>query len=175
MAPHRSQRARPMSPARHWVKSKNPTASGGEAGGGGGLGQREMAITQGKMTFVFGMVVLATLLIAAPAAHAACRSPKNICKHFHDCLQRTSDPNNKDADGIRAGVKARNDQIVLAGAEACARDLGRKQQWDKWARGCSELEFVQIAKVGLHADYLCHGLHREPSFGGDGGSRSCFF
>jgi hypothetical protein len=108
-----------------------------------------MAITQGKMPFVFGMVVLATLLIAAPAAHAACRSPKNICKHFDDCLQRTSDPNNKDADGIRAGVKARNGQIVLASAEACARDLGRKQQWDKWARGCSELEFVQIAKVGL--------------------------
>ena len=83
------------------------------------------------------------------SAHAACRSPKNICKHFDDCLQRTSDSNNKDADGIRAGVKARNGQIVLAGAEACARDLGRKQQWDKWARGCSELEFVQIAKVGL--------------------------
>ena len=71
--------------------------------------------------FVFGMAVLATLLVAAPAAHAACRSPKNICKHFDDCLQRTSDPNNKDADGIRAGVKARNGQIVLAGAEACAR------------------------------------------------------
>jgi hypothetical protein len=94
------------------------------------LGQTEMAITQGKM--LFGMVVLATLLIAAPAGHAVCRSPKNICKHFDDCLQRTSDPNNKDADGIRAGVKARNGQIVLAGAEACARDLGRKQQWDKW-------------------------------------------
>ena len=124
-------------------------APGGKAGSRRRLGQREMALTQGKMPFVFGMVVLATLLIAAPAAHAACRSPKNICKHFHDCLQRTSDPNNKDADGIRAGVKARNGQIVLAGAEACARDLGKKQQWDKWARGCSELEFVQIAKVGL--------------------------
>jgi hypothetical protein len=44
-----------------------------------------MAITQGRMPFVFGMV-LATLLIAAPAAHAACKSPKNICKHFDDCL-----------------------------------------------------------------------------------------
>jgi len=42
-----------------------------------------------------------------------------------------------------------NGQIVSAGAGACARDLGKKQQWDKWARGCSELEFVQIAKVGL--------------------------
>jgi len=40
-------------------------------------------------------------------------------------------------------------RMVLAGAEACARDLGRKQQWDKWARGCSELEFVQIARVEL--------------------------
>ena len=116
---------------------------------GGELGRREMAITQGKMPVVLGMVVLATLLIAAPAAHAACRSPKNICKHFDDCLHRTSDSNNKDAHGIRAGVKSRNGQIVLAGAEACARDLGKKQQWDKWARGCSELEFVQIAKVGL--------------------------
>jgi hypothetical protein len=77
--------------------------------------------------FVFGAAVVATLLVAAPAAHAACRSPKNICKHFDDCLQRTSDPNKKDADGIRAGVKVHNGQIVLAGAEACARDLGRKQ------------------------------------------------
>ena len=76
-----------------------------------------MAITQGKMPFVFGMVVLATLLVAAPLAHAACRSPKNICKHLDDCLQRTSDPNNKDTDGIEAGVKARSGQIVLAGAE----------------------------------------------------------
>jgi hypothetical protein len=49
----------------------------------------------------------------------------------------------------RRRQKARNGQIVLAGAEACARDLGKKRQWDKWARGCSELEFVQIAKVGL--------------------------
>jgi hypothetical protein len=115
----------------------------------GGLEQREMGDSAGQLPFVFGIVVLATLLIAAPAAHAACRSPKNICKHFDDCLQRTSDPNNKDADGIRAGVKARNGRIVLAGAEACARDLDRKQQWDKWARGCSELEFVQIARVEL--------------------------
>jgi hypothetical protein len=105
----------------------------------GKLGQREMAITQGRLPFVFGILVLATLLIAAPEAHAACSSPKNICKHFDDCLQRTSDPNTKDADGIRAGVKAHNGQLVLAGAEVCARDLGRKQQWDKWAR-------VQIAR-----------------------------
>ena len=97
--------------------------------------------------FVFGMAVVAILLVTAPAAHA-CRSPKNICKHLDDCLQRTSDPN-KDADGRRAGVKARNGQIVSAGAEACARDLGKKQQWDEWARGCSELEFVQMANVGL--------------------------
>jgi hypothetical protein len=108
-----------------------------------------MAITLGKSPVVFGMVVLATLLIAAPAAHTACRSPKNICKHFDDCLQRASDPNNKDTDGIRADVKAVMARSCPAGAEACARDLGRKQQWDKWARGCSELEFVQIAKVGL--------------------------
>jgi hypothetical protein len=142
--------ARPTAPGAHRTGSRVriPLSQPSNAKRGE-LGRREMAITQGKMRFVFGMVVLATLLIAAPAAHAACRSPKNICKHFDDCLQRTSDPNNKDADGIRAGVKARNGQIVLAGAEACARDLGKKQQWDKWARGCSELEFVQIAKVGL--------------------------
>jgi hypothetical protein len=97
---------------------------------------------------VFCSFLLATL-IAAPSAHAVCRSPRNICKHIDDCLQRTSDPNNKDAERIREGVRTRNGKMVWAGAEACARDLGRKQQWDKWARGCSELEFVQIAKVEL--------------------------
>ena len=106
-------------------------------------------LTKMAHSYVCGMVVLATLLIAAPSVHAACKSPKNICKHFDDCLQRTSDPNNKDVDDIRAGVKARDGQIVLAGAEACARDLGRKQQWNKWARGCSVLELVQIARAEL--------------------------
>jgi hypothetical protein len=48
-----------------------------------------------------------------------------------------------------AGLIRRNGQIVSAGAEACARDLGKKQQWDEWTRGCSELEFFQMAKVGL--------------------------
>jgi hypothetical protein len=149
-ASYRSALAHPTAPAARGTGSRaRIRRHSGQARSGGRLGQRAVAITQGKMPFLFGMVVLATLLIAAPAAHAACRSPKNICKHFDDCLQRTSDPNNKDADGIRAGVKARNGQIVLAGAEACARNLGRKQQWDKWARGCSELEFVQIGKVGL--------------------------
>ena len=113
------------------------------------MGQKEMAVTRGKLPFVFGIVVVATLMIAAPAAHAMCKSLKNICKHFDDCLQRTSGPNKKSADDIRAGVKARNGKSVLAGAEACARDLGKKQQWDKWARGCSEPEFFQIAKVVL--------------------------
>jgi hypothetical protein len=106
-----------------------------------------MAITQGRLPFVFGIVVVATLLIAAPAAHAICKSPKNICKHFDDCLH--SDPNKKNPDDIRAGVKARNAQIVLAGAKACASDLGKKQQWYNWARGCSEPEFVEIARVEL--------------------------
>src|SRR5262245_22596688 len=102
--------------------------------------------TQRMMPCMFGIVVLAALLIAAPAALAVCASPKNICKHFDNCLRRTSDANNRDADGIRAGVKARNGQIVSASAEACARTLGRKQQWDKWAGGCSEVEFIQMAK-----------------------------
>jgi hypothetical protein len=35
------------------------------------------------------------------------------------------------------------------GAEACARDFGKKRQWDKWTRGCSDVEYVTIAKVEM--------------------------
>ena len=97
---------------------------------------------------LFGSLVLATL-IGTPTAHAVCTSPKNICKHIDDCLQRTSDPGNKDAERIREGVRTRNGKMVWAGAEACARDLGRKRQWDAWARECSDLEYVSIAKVEM--------------------------
>jgi hypothetical protein len=48
---------------------------------------------------------------------------------------------------IREGVRTRNGKIVWAGAEACARDLNRKRQWDSWVRECSDLEYVSIAKV----------------------------
>jgi len=53
------------------------------------------------------------------------------------------------AERIREGVRTRNGKIMWAGAEACARDLGRKRQWDNWARECSDLEYVSIAKVKM--------------------------
>ena len=67
---------------------------------------------------VFGSIVLA-ILIAPPAAHAVCRSPKSICKHIDDCLQRT----NKDADQIKEGVRTRKGKMVGAGAEACPTNV----------------------------------------------------
>jgi hypothetical protein len=110
--------------------------------------RREPRRRMSRTCSVFGSFLLATL-IAAPSAHAVCRSPKNICKHIDDCLQRTSDPNNKDAERIREGVRTRNGKMVWAGAEACASDLGRKRQWDNWVRECSDLEYVSIAKVEM--------------------------
>jgi hypothetical protein len=107
-----------------------------------------MATSRAGCRFLFGIVVVANL-IAVSAAHAVCKSPKNICKHLNDCLQRSSHPNNKDADEIRAGIKARNGQMVLAGAEACALGLGRKKQWDEWARGCSYGEYIEIARTEM--------------------------
>jgi hypothetical protein len=97
---------------------------------------------------LFGSLILATL-ISTPAAYAVCTSPKNICKHIDHCLQRTSDSNNKDAEQIRGGVRARDGKMVLAGAEGCARNLGKKKQWDNWARGCTDVEYVTIAKVEM--------------------------
>ena len=93
---------------------------------------------------VFGSIVLA-ILIVAPGAYAVCRSPKNICKHIDDCVQRA----NKDADQIKDGVRTRNGKMVWAGAEACARDLGKKGDWDNWSRGCADVEYVSIAKVEM--------------------------
>ena len=93
---------------------------------------------------VFVSLLLATA-IAAPTAHAVCRSPKDVCKHIDDCLQT----NKNDAERIREGVRTRNGRMVWAAAEACAHDLGRKTQWDKWARECSDVEYVSIAKVDM--------------------------
>src|SRR5260370_13432960 len=109
----------------------------------------DLGIMSQRTCSVFGSLLLATLL-AAPSAHAVCRSPKSICKHIDDCLQRTSDPANKDAERIRDGVRTRNGQIVWAGAEACARDLGRKSQWDAWAREASYLENVSMSRRVLN-------------------------
>jgi hypothetical protein len=95
----------------------------------------------------FACLLLPTL-IPAPAAHAGCGSPKNICKHISDCLHQTSEPNNID-ERIREGVRARNGKMVWAGADACAVDLRIKRQWDKWSSGCSDLEYITIAKAAI--------------------------
>ena len=65
---------------------------------------------------------------------------------------------------------AKEAEPKVAGAEACARDLGRKRQWDNWARGCSDLEYLSIARVerksekpiasGIHSSELPSGLSR---------------
>ncbi len=36
-----------------------------------------------------------------------------------------------------------------AGADACATDLGIKSVWDKWSGGCSDIEYVTIAKAEI--------------------------
>src|SRR5690348_14507790 len=100
------------------------------------------------IAFLLACLLLSTL-IAAPAAHAVCKSPKNICKHVSDCLYRTVDPNNNNVVQIRGGVKTRNGKMVWAGADACAVDFGIKKQWDKWSGGCSDLEYVTIAKAEI--------------------------
>src|SRR5260370_7954189 len=74
---------------------------------------------------LFGSLVLATL-IGTPTAHAVCTSPKNICKHIDDCLQRTSRPDNKDAERIREGVRTRDGKMVLAAPEPSPRPLPNK-------------------------------------------------
>jgi len=51
--------------------------------------------------------------------------------------------------GCAATRRTRNGKLVSAGAEACARDLGRKKHWDDWAHQCSDLEYVSIAKVEM--------------------------
>jgi hypothetical protein len=117
---------------RPWLRS--PKAGGGDKS----MSQRTCSLLVS--------LVLASLMVTS-TAHAVCKSAKNICKHIDDCLHSGTD--NKDADRIREGVRTRDGKMVLAGAEACARDLGKKRQWDSWTRGCSELEFVQIAKVEL--------------------------
>jgi len=106
-----------------------------------------MALIEGNVR-LFGIVAL-SVLSGTPAAHAVCQSPKNICKHLDECLQRASEAGQKDADAIRTGIKARNGKMVSATAEACASDLGKKKEWNKWVRGCSEVEFVSIAKVEI--------------------------
>jgi len=61
----------------------------------------------------------------------------------------TPRPATKTLKQIKAGVKARNGKMVGAGLEACARGLGRKKQWDNWTRGCSDVEYISIAKVEM--------------------------
>jgi hypothetical protein len=112
-----------------------------------GGGNRKHWASMSQRTYsLFVSLVLASLM-GTPTAHAVCASLKNICKHIDDCLQ--AGPNNKDAERMREGVRTRDGKMVFAGAEACARDLGKKRQWDKWTRGCSDVEYVTIAKVEM--------------------------
>jgi hypothetical protein len=90
------------------------------------------------MAFLLACLLPPTLIV--PAAHAVCKSPKNVCKHISDCLDRT-------VDVVR--VKTRNGKMVWAGADACTVDLGIKKQWDKWSGECSDLEYVTIAKAEI--------------------------
>src|SRR6266481_7160227 len=102
--------------------------------------------------FVFGIPVLATL-IAAPAAHAVCKSQKIYVNTLMTVCTRTS--GTQDAHDIREGVRTRNGKMVGAGAQACALDLDRKKQWDDWARGCSDGEFVVIARTEMELGKVC--------------------
>jgi hypothetical protein len=97
--------------------------------------------------------LLLSLLLAAPmgapSAQAACRSPKNICKHIDDCLHSNS--SKKDAEQIREGVRTRDGKMVFAGAEACSRDFGKKT-------AVRQLDARVLARGVSHN---CQGRNRE--------------
>src|SRR5437660_9870261 len=103
---------------------------------------------------VFVSLLLATA-IAAPTAHAVCRSPKHVCKHIDDCLQT----NKNDAERLRVGVRTRNGRRVWAAAEACAHDLGRKTQWVKGSRECSDVEYISIANADVNSGEAASDLY----------------
>jgi hypothetical protein len=83
--------------------------------------------------------------ISAGAGHrglAICTA----CKHIDDLSP--ANRSNKDTELIREGLRTRNGKMVWAGAEACARDLSKRRQWDNWTRECSDVEYVSIAGNG---------------------------
>ena len=68
----RTTRARLALPFRAFTALDQEQESGSarsEAGGGGRLGQSEMAITQGKTPFVFGMVINIDTFLDVPTFH----------------------------------------------------------------------------------------------------------
>jgi hypothetical protein len=123
-----------------------------------GLGPRLDRYTRGRCdvrSFLLACLLLYPL-IAPPAAYAVCRSPKNICKHISNCLDRNVDANNNVVVQIRDGVRTHNGRIVRAAADLCAADLGVKREWDKRSAGCSDIEYVTIAKAEIeHGTALC--------------------
>jgi len=108
---------------------------------------RVPSILQIITAFVLGCFLLPILIV--PAAHAVCRSPKSVCKHIGDCLNRNVDSDSNVAVRIKEGVSTRNGTMVRAGADSCAIVLKIKTQWDKWSGGCSDVEYVTIAKAEI--------------------------
>jgi hypothetical protein len=101
-------------------------------------------------------------LIAPPAAYAVCRSPKNICKHISNCLDRNVDPNNNVVIQIREGVRTHSGRIVRAAADLCAADLGLKREWDKWRLDARTLSTSQSLKQKSNMAQPCAiGIHNR--------------
>jgi hypothetical protein len=113
-----------------------------------------------RLLGIFCLLVSLLILIAAPAAHAVYRSPKNICKHISDCLLRTSEPNNNDAVRIREGVRTRNGEMVWA--DACAVALKIKRNGTNGRLGAQTLSMSQLLRQKSKTEKPCAtGIHNS--------------
>jgi hypothetical protein len=85
---------------------------------------------------------VAEAAVAEAAAAEAAAGDTNSSRNALPSRGRRTPPS-------RRFIAALSNGLPWAGAEACARDLGRKKQWDNWTRECSNHEYVSIAKVEM--------------------------
>ena len=102
-----------------------------------------------RSSYVPASCMLLWPLIALPAAYAVCRSPRTYVNILANCLDRNVDANNNVVVQLRDGMRTHNGRLLRAAADVCAADLAVKREWDKWSAGCSDMEYVTIAKAEI--------------------------
>src|SRR5262249_23776077 len=84
------------------------------------------------------------------------------------------------AGGERWGLEEGGARPVAVGWQLGDDRLDLRHEFTVWQRPPAD-PFLRPLAHAFHQigagdpNHLCHGRHRELSFGGDGGSRSCFF
>ena len=107
------------------------------------------------------VIAVSSVAFGAGYARAGCADPRATCAMMEACIYDGEPRRVDDRARIRQGVETGNGNLVWQGLDACQVDKNQKDGFDKASGGCSDADYLDLAKRVIMDQNACNSLPKK--------------